>query len=421
MAFRHEKTNDLFLMETSVENMFINEYMATAPGDFVKVYLIARMYEAADLEVTNEDIAKSLGIELEDVLKAWTYWDKKGVIRKIIPEGGSKLEYDVEFINLREQLYGSKAVKVSREQSFQESMADTEIQDMLAEIEKMTGSVMNGTEVTEIVSWLTDYNVSPEVIIYGYRYSLDRKKKNIKYIEAVIRSWSEEGLTTVEEITKKLGENDKKHYLYKRVFKALGFNRNSTEEERRIMDTWFETMGFSLEKVLEACSKTSGISSPNINYVNKVLSNWYEEQSGALVGGKRADVTTGEVSKYYEILREREEREAEKRRAEVYKKVPRIKEIEEKLSASAAEMAMMIVSDRADKEKASEEMRQQAEAMNIEEAFLLTDNGFDVDYMEVRYTCDKCKDTGVLESGERCQCYGEVTREKIDLVMNQNS
>ena len=82
---------------------------------------------------------------------------------------------------------------------------------------------------------------------------------------------------------------------------------------------------------------------------------------------------------------------------------------------------MMIVSDRADKEKASEEMRQQAEAMNIEEAFLLTDNGFDVDYMEVRYTCDKCKDTGVLESGERCQCYGEVTREKIDLVMNQNS
>lgn len=152
-----------------------------------------------------------------------------------------------------------------------------------------------------------------------------------------------------------------------------------------------------------------------------MLSNWYEEQSGALVGGKRADVTTGEVSKYYEILREREEREAEKRRAEVYKKVPRIKEIEEKLSASAAEMAMMIVSDRADKEKASEEMRQQAEAMNIEEAFLLTDNGFDVDYMEVRYTCDKCKDTGVLESGERCQCYGEVTREKIDLVMNQNS
>lgn len=209
MAFRHEKTSDLFLMETSVENMFINEYMATAPGDFVKVYLIARMYEAADLEVTNEDIAKSLGIELEDVLKAWTYWDKKGVIRKIIPEGGSKLEYDVEFINLREQLYGSKAVKVSREQSFQESMADTEIQDMLAEIEKMTGSVMNGTEVTEIVSWLTDYNVSPEVIIYGYRYSLDRKKKNIKYIEAVIRSWSEEGLTTVEEITKKLGENER--------------------------------------------------------------------------------------------------------------------------------------------------------------------------------------------------------------------
>lgn len=419
MAFRHEKTSDLFLMETSVENMFINEYMATAPGDFVKVYLIARMYADAGLELTNDDIAKSLGIDLEDVLKAWTYWDRKGVIRKIFPEGGSKLEYDVEFVSLRAQLYGSKSVQVSREQSFQESMADNEIREMLAEIEKMTGTVMNGTEVTEIVSWLTDYHVSPEVILYGYRYSLDRKKKNIKYIEAVIRGWAEEGLTDVESITRKLGENDRKYYNYKRVFKALGFNRNSTEEERRIMDTWFDDMGFTLDKVLEACSKTTGISSPNINYVNKVLTNWHEEQSGALVGGKRTDVTTGEVSKYYEMLREREEREAEARRAEVYRKVPRIREIEEKLSASAAEMAMMIVSDRADRAETAEKMRQEAEAMNIEEAFLLTDNGFDVDYMEVRYACDKCRDTGVLETGERCQCYGEVTREKIDLLMKQ--
>lgn len=417
MAFRHEKTSDLFLMETSVENMFINEYMATAPGDFVKVYLIARMYADAGLDVTNDDIAKSLGIDIEDVLKAWTYWDRKGVIRKVMTEGANKLEYDVEFTSLREQLYGSKAVKVSREQSFQESMADTAIQDMLAQIEQMTGTVMNGTEVTEIVSWLTDYNISPEVVVCGYKYSLDRKKKNIKYVEAVIRGWVEEGLLTVEDITKKIGENDKKNFLYKRVFKALGFNRNSTEEERRIMDTWFEDMDFSIEKVLEACRKTSGISSPNINYVNKVLTSWYEEQSGNLKGGKRTDVTTGEVSKYYEMLREKEEQEAEKRRAEVYRKVPRIKEIEETLSASAAEMAMLIVSNRADKNQISEKMRRKTEELNIEEAFLLTDNGFDVDYMEVKYTCDKCKDTGVLESGERCQCYGEVTREKIDLAM----
>ena len=39
MTFRREKIKDYFLLDTSVENLFINEYMAAAPGDFVKVYL----------------------------------------------------------------------------------------------------------------------------------------------------------------------------------------------------------------------------------------------------------------------------------------------------------------------------------------------------------------------------------------------
>ncbi|MBQ9707579.1 MAG: DnaD domain protein [Firmicutes bacterium] len=419
MAFRHEKTSDLFLKETGVENMFINEYMAAAPGDFVKVYLIAQMYADAGLEISNEAIAKTLGIEHEDVLKAWTYWEKKGIVRKIFAEDKSRLEYDVEFINLREQLYGSKSVKMSSEQSLQSSMADKDIQEMLSEIEKMTGSVMNGTEVTEIVGWLSDYNIAPDVIIYAYRYSLDRKRKNIKYIEAVIRNWAEEGLLTVEAISRKLSENDRKQHLYRRVFQALGFIRNATEEERRIMDTWFDTMGFSLEKVLEACKKTSGISSPNINYVNKVLTNWYEEQNSAASSGGKSEVTSGDVSRYYEALREKEMKEAEARRQEVYSKVPRIREIEETLGASAAEMAMAIANGRSDRDKLIAETKARNDAMNIEEAFLLTDNGFDIDYMDVKYSCENCKDTGVLETGERCQCFGEVTREKIDLLMKQ--
>ena len=44
MGFIKEKTRDYFLLDTSVENIFINEYMAGAPGDFVKVYLFALMY-----------------------------------------------------------------------------------------------------------------------------------------------------------------------------------------------------------------------------------------------------------------------------------------------------------------------------------------------------------------------------------------
>ena len=90
MTFRREKIKDYFLLDTSVENLFINEYMAAAPGDFVKVYLFAQMYADLGQEITNEEIAKYLSMEHEDVLRAWTYWEKMGVIRKIRRESADQ-------------------------------------------------------------------------------------------------------------------------------------------------------------------------------------------------------------------------------------------------------------------------------------------------------------------------------------------
>ncbi len=144
---------------------------------------------------------------------------------------------------------------------------------------------------------------TPEVIAYGYAYCVKRKKTNIKYIAAVINGWTQRGFRDVAAVEKYLSEADKKNHMYKRIFQALGFSRNATEQERKIMDTWFEEMEFSLDKVLEACSKTTGIANPNINYVNKVLVNWYEERTGKDKSGKRKELTLTEISQYYETLR----------------------------------------------------------------------------------------------------------------------
>lgn len=279
MGFRREQINDYFLLDTGVENIFINEHMASAPGDFVKVYLLALMYAGLSLDITNEEIARHLSLEHEDVLKAWTYWEKIGAVKKIKKNPDDKFDYDIEFVVLKEQLYGKSSRKVyTADQNIHAQMADKEIKDMFTAIENITGRVISGTELMEVLSWINDYGASPEVVVYGYSYCMQKKKKDIKYIAAVIKAWTAEGLRDVISVEKHLSENEKRQYLYNRVFRALGFSRNATEEERRIMDTWFETMEFTLDKVLDACSKTSGITNPNINYVNKVLINWYEDR-----------------------------------------------------------------------------------------------------------------------------------------------
>ena len=50
-----EDRKDLFLYKTRVENLFINEFLPNAPGDYVKVYLFGLMY--AQFEITPEPLA----------------------------------------------------------------------------------------------------------------------------------------------------------------------------------------------------------------------------------------------------------------------------------------------------------------------------------------------------------------------------
>ena len=417
MDFRRERVKDYFLLDTNVENMFINEYMASAPGEYVKVYLLALMYADVGEEISNEFIAKHLSMEHEDVLKAWTYWEKMGIIRKLYKDPDNKFDYGVEFVALKEKLYGEPEYSAPPAvQGISAVMADEEMKTMFSDIEKILGRTLNSNEVRQISSWTSDYQATPELVAYCFEYCFNKKKSSLKmnYVEAVIKGWVEQGLRTAVDVEKYLSEQDKKQYLYKRVFRALGFNRNSTEEEKRIMNRWFEEMGFTIDKVLEACSKTAGISSPNINYVNKVLENWREE--GKAGSPSNGEVSTSEIMNYYEMLRNLELAEAETRREEVYEKIPRIKEIEEELNGLNSEISKIIISDAVNKKESMGEIKDQIDSLNAEHAFLLTDNGFELDYMDIHYACPECKDTGVLETGEKCRCFGEITRKKIQLL-----
>ena len=413
MGFYREKTKDYFLLDTQVENMFINEYMVSAPGEYVKVYLFAQMYTDLGVDFTNEDIAKQLSMDIEDVLKAWTYWEKMGVIKKIRTSQDNPLEYDVQFVLLKDMLYGShdNASVAIPDPNINTQMANREYRDMFERIEKALGRVISGTEMGEVISWINDFGIEPEFAAFAVEYCAGKRKKTIKYIEAVIRNWISEGHRTIEDIQEHIGRMEGRTAEYRRVFKALGWNRNWTEEEKRIMDQWFDGYGFSVDTVLEACRKTAGISSPNINYINKVLESWAAE--GAPPADASDGISGSDIAAYYELLREKDEREAAERRAEVYDKLPQMKDLDDEENRLGAGLSRIVVSDRIDKKEAIAELKEKIENINAQRAFLLTDNGFELDYMDVRYECPNCKDTGMLETGERCPCHREITPQKI--------
>lgn len=422
--FFKKQVREAFLFDTKVENLFISEYMIAAPGDFVKVYLFALMYSELEEDMNNEMIAKQLNLQIEDVLKAWTYWEGLGVVKKIVENPADKFRYQVELLNLKELMYGKNAKRKKTANAITEEtkvlLEDKSIKEMYATIEKVTGRLLGGKEPVEIMTWISEHGATPEMVLYAYSYCVKtRKKDNVKYIGAVVKEWAMKGLFDSEKIEKYLEEVDNRHYLYKRILKSLGFVRNATEEEQRLIDSWFDEMGYTVEKILEACSKTSGIPNPNMNYVNKILRNWHEGNGKPGDGEKSKGSGAPSIFKYYDAIREEVEKQAADRKTTVYREFPRIKEIDEELRNCGMQISRIMVSGASNSADQTKALKRRADKLGEEKAYILTENNFKKDYLEIEYRCTACNDTGTNDLGERCSCFkmrlGEVDEWQIKL------
>ncbi|MBR3147157.1 MAG: DnaD domain protein [Eubacterium sp.] len=411
MEFIKSKIKDFYLLDTKIENIFISEYLPAAPGDYVKVFLYGYMYAEHGLSQTMKEMSRQLGISENEIGKAWNYWEKYGVVRKHYLDDESRLDFSVEFVSLKELMYGKAQAQVQEASEKPETniFGNEEVKKLFDEIEAMLGRNMSSTELTEILSWIEDDNIAPEVVLYGFTYSISKNKASIRYISKVVHGWAEDGLYNVDAVREHLADVDNRFYEYKRVMTALGMHRMPTEAEKRMMDSWFDEKGFNMDKVLEACGQTVGITTPTFKYVNAVLENWAEkaEERGAEVNSRTVSQST--LNQYYSYLQETEKREAEKRREEVYSSLPRIKEIDDEMSRLGATLskALLMGKEKGNAQKIREHMDRLAE----ERAVTLTDGGFAMDYTDIRYKCSKCNDTGITDLGERCTCVAERMEE----------
>lgn len=86
MKFQKERIKDLYLLDTRVENIFINEYLPVASGDFVKVYIFISMYAEHQLPVNIGIVSRELQLKEETVKEAITFWEEEGLLKRITGE-----------------------------------------------------------------------------------------------------------------------------------------------------------------------------------------------------------------------------------------------------------------------------------------------------------------------------------------------
>lgn len=114
----------------------------------------------------------------------------------------------------------------------------------------------------------------------------------------------------------------------------------------------------------------------------------------------------------YEAIRNKEEAALKARKTDIYQRIPRIEELERLMSLNSLNVARTILKNQDQVDHVIARLKSQNMDLRQEKMELLVSHGYPMDYMDLKYNCDKCKDLGYI-SGNKCFCYNHHLAEIV--------
>lgn len=327
---------------TVVSNLFIDRYMASANGEFVKIYLyLLRCVTDQQITISVSALADFFNQTETDVCRALKYWDKQGVIELTMdsdknaitditfndlselednfetgnssdmtddntydmpPADNSKVSSDtIDFAVKSGQMpsvdprtaYTPKQINVLKASSDDFSM-------MMYGVTTLLGGTLSTTDMSTLAYFYDTLHFSAELIEYLIEYCVTNGHKSFRYIEKVALAWADKGITTVKQAkTSNMNYNDTTYS----VLEAFGItNRSAGKIELDYINKWNEMYRNNNSIIIEACNRTmKATHQPSFEYADTILTRW-----------KEADVKNTDDIKEIDALYERSQ--ADKKR-----------------------------------------------------------------------------------------------------------
>jgi DnaD/phage-associated family protein len=416
MRIYRGKAINILLEDTAVPNIFFELYLTHLSGDCVRVYLYAWAKSRRGEIFSNEGIAKALDMKIEDVLGAWAQLESEMLIKKVYRSDGDLLNFDVVFTDLRGEMFARRTGESAADsgESSARKLSDEKVHDLFREIEQIIKRPFPSGDYQKIAELLSEYDIEPDLITRAYGYCVGRgRNPSAPYIVTIVRDWSSRGIRTAKEADDHIEIVDMRFGIYRKIMKALGLSPQSlTDAEKSVFDVWLDEYSLSLDDILSATEKAAGKQN-KFDYVKRVIDNQREREisngaagsaGGASAGGGNS-ARAASRRKYYAEARRRNEESAEMRRAEVLAALPRVVVLEAEVSRLNMELATLALGGGANSGAEVARITAELDGITAEKISIMKQGEFDPDYMEMRYDCELCNDTGILENGASCRCF----------------
>lgn len=267
-----EVTNIFQINATLIANDFIDDHMIKANGEFVKVYLfMIRHHDDPDFSLTPAAIADSLNLTENDVLRALRYWESEGLLK--LNADDPKPQPVIEQQPTVPVHTPAVTVVPTQPVAVDPLKAKKELKSLLFIAEQYLGKTLSRTDVDAITYFYETLGMTADLIEYLIESCVENGHKSIHYIQKVAISWSDAGIRTKEQAKTHAASYNKNCYT---VLNAFGIkNRGPAASELSFIRKWTDELGFSLDIIQEACSRTiAATHQPSFEYTDSILEKW---------------------------------------------------------------------------------------------------------------------------------------------------
>lgn len=279
--FRFDDAYTMFDV-TPVDNQFILEYLPSARGDFVKVYLYGLLHcYHPQRDMTMERMAQELDMTEEEILFAYRHWEQFGLVQRT---GDHPPAF--RYVNLKELTLSNREVTVDMGWvAFKNAVAEHHGYD-----EKLEKKVFNCYE------WAAELHLTDAMMLQLVNHMVHTKGKKfrIKDARALAEQLAESKPRTAGDVEEVLSRDSAIWQGCRKLLRSLGKRREPSDPELSLYRTWVTEWGFTPQAIEEASRETVK-GDPNMQYLNGILQRMRRDHGAGLDGAQvAADIAEGE-------------------------------------------------------------------------------------------------------------------------------
>ena len=155
-------------------------------------------------EISPVQIAESIGKSVAEVNRSMSNLTEKGLLQyKTIALNG-EIEAVFDALPALERL---DEIVESRS-SVAQTVSQNVLKDLVETFQQELGRLLTPIEIEDLTKTIQDDKINPELVTAALREAVFNGKANWRYIQAILRNWRREGITTVAQVEAKREERE---------------------------------------------------------------------------------------------------------------------------------------------------------------------------------------------------------------------